>query len=304
MNFWQKTVYYLLIGLCKLVGFLPYRILYYGIVDVICFFIYNVAGYRVKVVRENLRNSFPEKTDEELLVIEKKFYKHLSEIFIDTATICALTCRKLKDRFVYENAGEIESAMAGRTWLCAMAHYGSWEYTINYKMYTGHSVAAVYKTLHDKIFDSFYSYIRSRCGAEPVAMENVGKVIVRNRRDGIPTAFALIGDQTPPEHAIHHWYRFLNQLTPFHMGIEKMALKFKLPVFFLEVKKIKRGYYTGRFVLLYDGMEDVPEMEITARYAAKLESMIKERPELWLWSHKRWKHKPRPGYKYKYQHGE
>ena len=285
--------YYSLLGLCKLTGLLPYGFLYGVLVPVIRFFIYNIGHYRRKVVRENLRNAFPEKSETERREIERKFYRHLAELFVDTIAMTSISEKKIRERFYYLNAPEQEARTAGQSWICAMAHYGSWEYTINYPLFTGHRVGGVYRPLHSGVFDRFYEHIRTRFGAIPIAMDDVAREMIRTRNENRPPiALALIADQSPPWFTIQHWFDFLNQPTGFFMGMEKLALKFGLPVYFLDVKKIKKGYYTAVFEELYNGTEAVAGYEITARYAARLEQAIRERPELWLWSHKRWKHTP------------
>ncbi len=292
---WTGFCYWLLLGGCKLVGLLPYRIVYYGLVPLICFILYKVFHYRKKVVVENLRNSFPEKSWDEIREIKAKFYLHLAELFVDTLTLSTISERKMRSRFRFLNNEELRQATAGRSWICAMAHYGSWEYTTGYALYTDHRVGAVYRPLHNGVFDRYYGYLRTRFGAVPVPMEEVAREMIRTKKENLtPMAVAMIADQTPPKFTIRHWFDFLHQPTPFFMGIEKLALKYRLPVYFLKIRKGPRGFYMADFVPLYDGQEAVEEFEITARYARMLEQMIRQRPELWLWSHKRWKHKPEP----------
>ena len=285
--------YKALLWLCQLTGLLPYWFLYGVLVRVIYFLVYKLAGYRTKVVRENLRNAFPEKTQEEHRRIEREFYKHLSELFIDTIDMTSISRKQISRRFRYLNVEEQEARTAGQSWICAMAHYGSWEYTINYPLFTGHRVGAVYHYLHSQVFDRFYRHVRSRFGADPIAVANVAREVLVSRKPGEPPlALALIADQTPKAHTIDHWFEFLNQPTAFFMGTGKIAQKFHLPVYFLNVQKIKRGYYTAEFELLYDGQGDLDEYQIMELYVRRLERMIRQRPELWLWSHRRWKHKP------------
>jgi KDO2-lipid IV(A) lauroyltransferase len=127
-------------------------------------------------------------------------------------------------------------------------------------------------------------------------MEEVAREMIRTKKENLsPMVVAMIADQTPPKFSIRHWFDFLHQPTPFFMGIEKLALKYRLPVYFLKIRKGPRGFYMADFVPLYDGEEVVEEYEITTRYTRMLEEMIRQRPELWLWSHKRWKHRPEPG---------
>jgi KDO2-lipid IV(A) lauroyltransferase len=259
---------------------------------VIYFFICKIGGYRRKVVRENLSNSFPRKTEAERLIIERKFYRHLSELFIDTITLCSLSEKQARRRFVVENLAEHECEVAGRSWICAMAHFGCWEYSSTYTLHTDHQVLGVYRPLRRRVMDRFYHYTRSRFGARPVPMNDIGREMLAAVRNDVPTALALIADQSPPWFSIRRWFDFLNQPTPFFMGIGKMALKLRLPVWFLHVSKVKPGCYTCRMIEIYNGIAPLTEEEITERYAAELERMIRQTPELWLWSHKRWKHKP------------
>ena len=290
---WNTICYGLLIGLCKAAGWLPYWFLYGCLVPVIYFLVYKVAGYRTKVVRENLRNAFPEKSEAELRETERKFYKHLSELFVDTIDMTSISTKQIAKRFRFRDTARQDARTAGQSWICAMAHYGSWEYTINYPLFTDHRVGAVYHHLHSPVFDRFYHHLRSRFGAIPLERDDVAREMVNTRRENRPPiALALIADQSPAVYAIHHWFDFLNQPTAFFMGMEKIALKYGMPVYFLHVDKVKKGYYTASFEEIYDGKEPVEELEITRRYIHKLEEAIRRRPELWLWSHRRWKHTP------------
>jgi len=293
-NAWNTACSGILIGLCKAVGLLPYWFLYGVCVPCIYFLIYKVAGYRTGVVRENLRNAFLEKSEAGRRDIERRFYKQLSELFIDTIDLTSISKRQIIKRFQYRNAAEVEAASKDRGWICAMAHYGSWEYTINYSLFTEHRVGAVYHYLHSPVFERFYRYLRSRFGSEPIPTTEVIREVLKSKRPGEkPLTLALIADQTPKPHTIDHWFRFLNQPTAFFMGTGKIARKFGMPIYFLDIRKLKKGFYTGQFELLYDGKEELDEHQIVERYVRRLEKMIRERPELWLWSHRRWKHKPK-----------
>jgi len=284
-------VYHIIYPLACLIGWLPYKVQFL-LSDIIRWMLHRVVGYRVKVVRKNLKDSFPEKSDAELRDIENKFYKHLGDVFLETMSMASASPRQICRRMEYTNLDEIERATQGRTWISAMAHYGSWEYTINYALQTRHdAVLAVYRPLASKGFDKYYKVTRSRFGVIPVPMKEIPKEILRRQKAGSAVAVAMIADQTPPKPAIQNWTMFLGRETPFFVGMEKMALKYHLPVAFLRVDKVKRGYYKARFEIIYDGDEPVAEHEITGRYAAKLEEMIRHRPELWMWSHRRWKHK-------------
>ncbi len=290
----DKAEYLFLKILCKGVGYLPDWILYSVVRWIIYVVLYRMAGYRKKVVRENLRNSFPGKTPGELRTTERRFYLQLAEVFIDTVLLASISESKLRRRVVFDNIELHEASVAGKDWIAAMSHYGSWEFLSGYQLYTTSQVVGVYRPLKDKAFDLFYKHMRERFGSKTVAMDHLLRYIVRYRKEhGVgPLSLGMIADQTPPHFDIHHWFDFLRQPTPFFLGIEKFALRFGMPVYFTHVDKLKPGHYRLRFDMIYDGTENVREYEITERYAAKLEGMIRDVPELWMWSHKRWKHKP------------
>ena len=288
----ERIQYRLLWGVSRVAGWLPRGLLYRGFAPMVCWVLHRVVRYRVSVVRTNLANAFPEKSREELRDIERRFYRHLSEVFIDTILLGSISRREILERMVYRDVEKQEELMRGRSWISAMSHFGSWELTINYVCHTDHRVFAVYRPLHNAVVDRFYHSARSRFGTQPVPMNDIIKETIAARLSGgKPVIVALIADQTPPWHEIKHWYRFLEQDTPFFSGIEKMALKLKMPVYFMHVRKVAPRHYEAEFKLVYDGVEPVAEHQITERYIALLEAMIRESPELWMWSHRRWKHK-------------
>ncbi len=284
--------YWILLWACRLVGLLPTWFLYHGLLDFLYFILYRVARYRLETVRSNLARSFPEKSAEERLNIERAFYRHLAEVFVDTIDIVSIGRREAAKRIVFEGVEEQEKALAGQDWIAALAHYGSWEYFSIYQYYTDHQVVGVYHPLHDPAFDRFYRTTRSRFGIVPVAMHSVLRYVINKRRNEQQNMIlGLIADQTPPRSEASHWYMFLGQRTSFFRGIEKFALKFAMPVYFMHIEKRSRARYRARFICIYDGQEQVEEGVITERYVHELEKMIREAPELWMWSHRRWKHK-------------
>ena len=289
---WDNIQYGLLMGMCHTVGRLPDWFLYHVLEAQIYFVLRYVVRYRREVVRRNLSNSFREKTAGELRAIEKGFYHNLSEVFVDTIKLATISREKILERMVFRNVEHHERKLQGRSWIAAMSHFGSWELTINYACLTDHRMLAVYRPLHSAAFDRFYHKVRSRFGTQPVAMNSIYKEVFKAHRAGAqPVGVALIADQTPPFHEIHHWYRFLEQDTPFFSGFEKLALRFHMPVFFMYVRKVAPRHYEAEFEMIYDGEETVSEYEITQRYVVRLEAMIRETPELWMWSHRRWKHR-------------
>lgn len=281
----------LLWTLSKIVGALP-QFVQNSISAVICFIFHRVIRYRLKVVRQNLTNSFPERPLKELRDIERKFYAHLADVVIETFIIPSFDEKEMRRRMVYKNYEQYEEAIKGKLGIAAVAHYGSWEYTIGYCLHSSHGTYGVYHPLKSKVMDEFYKNCRARFGCVPLPMASVARQIILDTRDKKEMIYALIADQTPPRGIIKSRFMFLNQPTAFFMGIERLALQYKLPVYYLDISKVRRGYYCTDFIEIYDGKEIVEENVITKRYVELLEKEILRQPELWMWSHKRWKHAP------------
>ena len=290
-----KVQYVLFYNLCRLLGYLPAWFLYYPLAELVYFFLYRVARYRVKVTRENLYNSFPNKNKRELRKVERQYYRHLSEVFIDTVDLTGISKKQLAKRMHFLNEEEHRCETDGMDWIAATAHYGSWEYFMAYALGdpAGRELTGVYRPLHTQAVDMLYRKLRSRMGMVPVSVNVLLRHIIRNRRDGIKMTLGLISDQSPYWFDIERWFNFLNQPTGFFHGMEDIAVRFGMPVYFVHISKIRRAHYELWFEKIYDGKEKTEPYEITGRYVNRLEKMIEERPELWMWSHRRWKHKPK-----------
>jgi KDO2-lipid IV(A) lauroyltransferase len=277
--------------MCKMVGWLPFWFLYYVVAEVIYFLFHVVARYRVGVVRANLTTSFPEKSKAELRAIERRFYHNLSEYFVDTIEMAAITKKKWEKRVVYLNAEQTATEIAGRDWIDMLAHYGSWELFGSFAFSPGMGACvAAYHPLKNKAFDLFYIKIRTRFESiKPVSMNELLRYFVTHRGQGESMALTLIADQNAPIDAQSQWIPFLNHTTVFFHGGEKIARKFGLPVYYMHVRKARRGHYEAWFEQIWDGISPTQTHAITTRYADLLEEDIRRSPELWMWSHKRWK---------------
>lgn len=285
----QKIKYYLLLGVFKFIALFPLGVLYFFLSPLIFFIIYYVVRYRRAVVKKNLANSFPEKSQQERDKIERKYYLHLSDLMVDNIKISSMSTQEASRRFKFVNADQ----MPDTDIIFTMGHFGSWEMSFHYASTPNRKVMAIYRPLHSKVFDRYYSLVRCRTGASAVAMQNILREVITHRRQegALPLSVLMIADQTPSRKEQRHWHNFLNQETSFFGGPEKMAVKFKMPIYFINTVKVKRGYYENRAELIFDGQEVLEEGEITRRYAQKLETMILNQPENWVWSHRRWKHK-------------
>jgi KDO2-lipid IV(A) lauroyltransferase len=299
-------------GACWLVGRLPHWFLFHPLADFVYLVLYRVARYRVAVVRENLASSFPEKSAVELRTIEKKFYKNLAEYFIDAIDIAGMSERQHLKRCPWpdDNRARVTREIDGRAWIALLAHFGSWEIFSTFGFYRDSSaMVSAYKPLASPVFDLYYRRARN---APPRVNSVPSNEILRffsAHRDGIDgrgVGITLIADQNPPLDAQSRWVRFLNHPTVFFHGGEKIARKFSLPVYYMRIRKTGRGRWEQTFEQIWDGVSPTSDYEITGRYADLLEEDIRRRPELWLWSHRRWKRRPEgdDAAKYEAQYGK
>lgn len=274
---------------------MPYWFKYYVVENLLYFLLCYVLRYRRKVVRRNLRNSFPEKSERELAEICRRFYRTLAELFVDTINMAHMSADKARTVLTVKGLEEHRAAVKGRDWIALTAHYGCWEYCSYWGLYEpSQMLVAVYHPLRSVVMERFYQRLRNYENSTTVAMKECLRFYLRNCETGIDgknLVMGLIADQNPPRRPDSHWFRFLNQDTIFFDGGEKLALRCHLPVYFVRMERLQRGRYQMSFELLYDGEEVVAPNEITERYVRRLEAMIVERPELWIWSHRRWKHK-------------
>lgn len=292
-----KIGFHIMYAICYVVGLLPLWFLYYVFAEVLYFLLYKLGRYRVKVVRRNLSNSFPEKSAKELRAIERRFYRNLSEYFIDAIDLASISEKALMRRMDSLGLDELNRELGGRNWILMLGHYGSWEMGNVHALHPEMSVLiSAYRPLKSKAMDMYYHKIRHRFRKlRSVPMQELLRAYMNNKDgiDGHSINLALIADQNAPIDAQSKWIPFLNQPTVFFRGGEKIARKFGIPVYFMHVRKTKRGHYEQSFELIWDGLSPTADHEITDRYAALLEEEIRGCPELWMWSHRRWKMRPR-----------
>jgi Kdo2-lipid IVA lauroyltransferase/acyltransferase len=283
--------YYLFYAINWLVTLLPLRVLYI-FSDILYLLLYYFPSYRRKVVATNLKNAFPEKTEKELKSIEKKFYRHLADLFIETFKLSHLSKSELIKRFTVSNIGIIDKLIdEKRDTIAVLGHYNNWEWLSVLPLYTKYKTVSIYKPLQNKFFDAFINNTRSRYGMVLTPMSNIIREIINDRRNNINTISAFISDQIPPRGDIKYWTSFLNQDTPVYLGAEKVASKYDMAIVFFHIQKIQRGYYNLDIELLFDHTAGLPEHQITETHVKRLEQIIRDKPEFWIWSHRRWKHK-------------
>lgn len=278
--------------LCRGVALLPHCIRHYVIGYAIYLLLCYVLRYRRKVMMQNLRNSFPDKTSQQLRKICRRSYKNLTEQIINTISQSGVSDNTLRRRMTFTNAEPTMEAVEGQNAIFMTAHYGPWESgSIVSLKFSEHTFVAVYHELSNKVIDTLFKRIRQHTNVELVSMTRMMRHFIDNR-NGRPMILGLISDQNPTIRPNFHWYKFLHQWTAFYEGAETLALKYSLPVYYFSPRRIKTGYYEGSFTLIYDGKEQVEPNVITDRYVRLLENDINNHPEMWMWTHRRWKHTP------------
>jgi Kdo2-lipid IVA lauroyltransferase/acyltransferase len=288
----NALVYYLSLPFLYAVSLLPFRGLYL-LSDVIFFILYTVFGYRKKVVLENLRNSFPEKTDKEIRMICSKFYRYFCDLTLETIKTLTITPASVKKHVLFE---EEDLAVfqrlheEGRSIVIVMGHVGNWELCgARFSIEPVHQLYVVYHPLRNPYFDKLLYHMRTRSGTRLYSMKETFRGMISNK-DQL-TATALIADQTPSSPQNSYWTTFLHQDTPVFLGPGKVARMFEYPVVYISVKRLRRGLYRIASELLIDQPGRLKEEEILEIFTRRLEKDIIEQPEIWLWTHRRWKHR-------------
>jgi KDO2-lipid IV(A) lauroyltransferase len=284
---------YISIALWWLIALLPLKILYF-FSDILFLFTYYFPGYRKKTVMKNLRNAFPEKSEDEIRTISKKFYRHFSDTLIEILKMIHLSPKELADRIKVKNPEVLNDLYSqNKSVIAVVGHFNNWEWILGTKPYVPHYSMAIYKPLNNKYFNRFLIRNRSRYGVELISMRETLRKILYYKQINKVTLCAFITDQSPVWEETQYWANFLNQMTPVYLGIEKMAIKTGQAVVFLHVQKIARGRYEMEVIRLFDSVDNVTPYEITNKHLEVLEKIINEKPECWLWSHRRWKLTPR-----------
>ncbi len=276
--------------LLKLLGHLPFWALF--IISDGFYYLIRLTGYRKKVVMTNLRNSFPEKSELELKQISKKFFHHLCDLFFETAKLQSMTSEQMRERIQVTNIELLDKYYdQGKDIIAVLGHYCNWEYIPSVNLFVKAQGCNVYHTLKSKEYDKYMLDLRSKWGTLNFPMKTSYRSMHKLKMEDKRFVIGMISDQSPARSKVQYFTQFLNQDTAVHLGVEKMAIKTNSTVVFFRLDKPKRGYYKLTFETLVENPRDTEEYEITKLHTKRLEELIKEKPEFWLWSHKRWKHK-------------
>jgi len=270
---------------------LPMRILYIKS-DFIYLFMFYIIGYRKKVVLENLKLSFPEKSDAELRTISKKFFKHFIDLIMESVKAFSISKKQISKRYTYKNP-ELVNAFAeeGKNIALVGAHQANWEWSFSLPMVLNINIYGAYTKLNNKYFENWLRKSREKFGVIGFKTSDTVRGIQKNMNNKKQAAYILLSDQSPQPHQTYYWRNFFNIKVPVHTGAEMLSKKFDLVVINYVTRKVKRGYYETEFQLITDTPKTFKDYQITDAYTTLTEDNIKVQPELYLWSHRRFKHR-------------
>lgn len=286
----QAVSYYLVLPLIYLLSISPFWLMY-GVSRGLYVLFYYVVGYRKKVVINNIRNSFPHKTEKEIIQIRKDFYKYLCDLVLETLKTITWKEATVLERVSMRNVDMMNDLHEkGKSVVIVMGHLGNWEWAgPGFSLHCKHQLFVVYQPLSNKYFERLFSKSRTKFNTKIIPRKDTLRAMIRNKKT--ISATALIADQAPTPVKDAVWMNFLNQETAVFSGPEKISKMMDFAVVYMDVQRLKRGYYEIVPTLLSEHPKETGELEITKAFNRMLEDGILKRPETWLWSHKRWKHK-------------
>ncbi len=289
----QFLAYILVYPFLWIISILPFRLLYI-FSDILYFWIYRVFGYRKTVVQNNLKLVFPEKSLTEINAITVKFYHHFCDMIVEAIKSLTITENEMKAHFKFSNVellNEIEAMNKSTILMCA--HYGSWEWIFILNRFVDKNTKgyAVYKRLANPYFDRLVKRIRAQYNSHLITTKEAIPTLIRAKVQGNLTISGFVSDQTAKPHTAQHWGDFMGYTVPMHTGAEMLAKRLDMAVVFFKVKRLKRGYYETTFETITLEPKTFNNYEITNHFFRLVEQQIKEAPEYYLWTHKRWKHK-------------
>lgn len=286
----QFLAYILIYPVLWMVSILPFKLLYV-VSNGLYIVLYHVIGYRKKVVFNNLKLVFPEKSDQELIRIQKKFYKHLSDMFLEMAKTMSISKKELKKRFLVLNPEELKRLEAqDKSILLMYGHYASWEWSVVLQNYVNYKGFAVYKRLANPYFDKLVRDIRSKFNTQLISTKEAVSAINQSEAAGSNSITAFLSDQSPRLTKDVYWGKFMGIETPCFTGAERLAKKLDVSIAYLKVTKVKRGHYEAEILTLSENPKEHEDYALTDMFLREVEKQIYAAPEYYFWTHKRWKH--------------
>ena len=272
----------------------------YALSTFIYFLAYYVVGYRKKVVRKNLINSFPEKSDVELKKLEKAFYRQFCDQIVEIIKQVTITPEEMASHFYVEKMEILDKLRKEyRSIVLYLSHFGCWEYVAYFATCTNTDDLYIgYKKLTNEAFDKLMIDLRSKFGGHPVQDVKLLRTLTQFKKEGKRAELGFLADQSPMPDGLNYWTTFLNQNTAVIDSIERIARKLDYAICYLDLQRVSRGVYKAEVKLITDNINSTPQNYVTEQYTRLLEETIKRQPECFLWSHNRWKYKPEDSTKF------
>lgn len=284
-------VFVLLYPFIWIVSILPFRILYF-ISDILYLLIYYVIGYRKKVVLNNLKLAFPEKSEKELLKIRKKFYHHFVDVFMEMLKTFTVSKEAIYKRYKFTNIEMLIQLNKDNKSLILMGpHYANWEWIMSLDSFVDYKGYAAFKKIKNKYFNNLIIKSRAKFGTNMIETSKIVSEMLYNKQNNIQAAYGLLSDQSPQIGKTFYWREFFGVKVPVHTGAEILAKKYDMNLVFIDTKKIKRGYYETSFSLISNDSTKAKNYELTDIFLDKVEQKVREKPEFYFWTHNRFKHK-------------
>jgi len=286
----MKIIFILFKAFASMISRLPFRQLYMfsGMVRILLQY---VIRYRRNIIINNLSRSFPEKSKAEINNIVNRYYRNLADIIVEVVKLQRISPEDLKERFTFNGFEHLNHAFGnGRSVILAIGHCGNWEWMgAIFGILSPVRGFGVVKPLADKNFHKYMESLRHRFNpGGTIPFQHTYRAFIRNKKEMV-SLNAIAADQTPTRSEINYWTTFLNQDTPFYIGVEKLARSLDFSVVFIDIRRTGRGRYTGDIQLITHDPMQTSDLEITEKYIRMLEDSIRRQPDNWLWSHRRWK---------------
>lgn len=288
----QRLLFIISYPFIFLISKLPFKVLYV-LSDVFYLIIYKLIGYRRNVVKNNIQIAFPEKSEDERIEIEKRFYKHFCDLIFETIKTYSISKKELVNRFKITNPDVITKLEnKGKSVIYMCAHYNNYEWILALRFFGMKNTSyGVYKSLKNKSFDKLLKRSRSKFQTYLIDKNYIAKKMAENKLKNKSANYGMIADQSPKRKHAKYWVEFMGQKTPVFTGSELLARRLDIAVVYMKIEKISRGYYKAELQPIALQPKKTQEGDVTKSYFQKLENQILEKPEYYLWSHKRWKHK-------------
>ena len=287
----KKLLYGLLYGVWFVLSLLPMWV-HYVLSDLIYLVVYHLIGYRKPLVRRHLAESFPEKSGDERLRIERGFYHWFCDYLVETVKLLTISEQELKRRMVFKGTETVDEIVeSGQSCAVYLGHYCNWEWITSLPFWVSPKAQCgqIYLALENPVFDRLFLRLRQRMGAVCIPMAETLRRLAVYRQQQKPVVIGYISDQVPFWNNIHHWCNFLNHDTPVLTGTERLTRGAGHAVFYLDLRRVRRGYYEGEIKPIALDPKQTHDFELTDAYFQMLEASIRRDPACYLWTHNRWK---------------